>query len=114
MTFAIRIATPDDAALLSHLGAELFEQTFGTANSAENMAAYLARTFRPEVQSGELGDAEGRVWIAEDGGGKAIGYAMLWRDSRTDSVTAAQPAEIQRIYADRSVHGRGVGDALMR
>ncbi|HEX4683548.1 MAG TPA: GNAT family N-acetyltransferase [Gemmatimonadaceae bacterium] len=110
----IRLATTDDAALLSRLAATLFEQTFARDNTPDDMAAYLANTFRPDVQSAELAHEACRVWIAEDDEGSAIGYAMLWRDSRIDSVDARLPAEVQRIYVDRSLHGQRVGDALMR
>jgi GNAT superfamily N-acetyltransferase len=78
------------------------------------MSLYLEQTFRPELQAAELGDSACVVWIAEDRAGTPIGYAMLWRDSRVDVVDAEHPAEIQRIYAERSHHGRGVGHALMR
>src|SRR4051812_48293102 len=110
----IRLASPKDAKLVSELAATLFEQTFAADNTPEDMAAYLAQTFRPDLQSAELGDEACRVWIAEDDGGAAMGYAMLWRDSRTDSVDARLPAEVQRIYVDRALHGQRVGDALMR
>jgi ribosomal protein S18 acetylase RimI-like enzyme len=110
----IRLASPDDAELLARLAATLFEQTFARDNTAEDMAWYLAKAFSPGVQSAELADESCRAFIAEDDGGSAIGYAMLWRDSRTDGVDARSPAEVQRIYVDRSLHGQRVGDALMR
>jgi ribosomal protein S18 acetylase RimI-like enzyme len=112
-SFTLREATTDDAELLARVGATLFEQTFGAANSPEDMASYLASTFTPENQSAELGDDACVVWIAEDETGTAVGYATLWRDSRADSVAANLPAEIQRIYADQAFHGRGLGKALM-
>jgi ribosomal protein S18 acetylase RimI-like enzyme len=110
----LRVATVGDAALLSRLAAALFEQTFGAHNTAADMAAYLGATFSPALQSAELADEACRVWIAEDAAGAAIGYAMLWRDSRIDCVAARLPAEIQRIYVDRAHHGQRVADALMR
>lgn len=110
----LRIATVDDAEMLARLAASLFEQTFGAMNTPQDMTMYLARTFSPELQAAELADDACRVWIAEDGAGLPIGYAMLWRDSEIPSVDARHSAEIQRIYADREFHGRGVGDALMQ
>ena len=110
----LRIATVDDAVVVSRLAARLFEQTFGAVNTAEDMKSYLAHSFRPELQAAELGDQACRTWIAEDTDGTPIGYAMLWRGNRTEGVEATSPAEIQRIYVDRALHGRAVGDALMR
>ncbi|HXT16753.1 MAG TPA: GNAT family N-acetyltransferase [Gemmatimonadaceae bacterium] len=110
----LRRATTDDAALLSRLGARLFEQTFAAANTADDMAAYLAQTFHADAQAAELADDRCRVWFAEDDAGEPMGYVMLWRDSRTESVDAKHPAEIQRIYVDRPYHGRGVANVMMR
>lgn len=110
----LRLATIQDAGLLSRLAASLFEETFASANTVEDMAMYLAQTFRPERQAGELGDPACRVWIADDDDHTPIGYAMLWRDSRIECVNAERPAEIQRIYAARAFHGGGVGEALMQ
>lgn len=110
----IRVATLRDAGLLSTLAASLFEETFANANTAGDMAMYLAQTFRPELQAAELGDPARRVWIAEDDQHTPIGYAMLCRNSSIDCVSAQRPAEIQRIYAARAFHGGGVGEALMQ
>ena len=54
------------------------------------------------------------VLIAEDPAGSPIGYAMLRRGALGPGINASDPAEIERIYADRDWHGRGVGPLLMR
>jgi len=110
----LRKASPKDATLLSRLAATLFAQTFAESNTPQDMATYLDQTFRVELQEAELADPACVTWLAEDARGNAVGYAMLWQGSRIESVQAKHPAEIQRIYADRSMHGRGVGAALMR
>lgn len=110
----IRLAHPDDAPLLAELAARLFEQAFGSANTPEDMAAYLAEHFGPEQQRAELTEPNRRVWIASDGEGRAMGYASLLRGSGTDGVAASRPAEIERIYVDQEFHGRAVGELLMR
>jgi ribosomal protein S18 acetylase RimI-like enzyme len=109
----IRLATLDDARLLAQIGARLFEQTFADANEPANMRAYLATAFSLECQSAELGDPECVVWIAEDPGGAAVGYAMLRRAAGADGVPELDAAEVQRLYVDKPWHGRGVGEALM-
>jgi GNAT superfamily N-acetyltransferase len=110
---AIRRATPDDAAVIADLGARLFEQTFGAMNTAEDMAQYLANAFSPELQRAEIVDPERAVFLAVDGAGTPIGYAIMRRRSRSNGVVAERPVEIQRIYVDRSRHGGGVGATLM-
>jgi GNAT superfamily N-acetyltransferase len=106
-------ATTDDAATLASLGARLFQQAFGADNDPEDLRLFLARTFAPSAQLTELADADRVVWIAEIAG-EPVGYATLRRGSRSLCVSARSPAEVQRIYADSSWHGRGVGAALMQ
>lgn len=112
--FALRPAVLSDAFLLAHLGARLFEQAFGEANDPADVRAYVADAFSVEREKGILTDANRAVWIAEDAGRAAIGYAVLRRGSTGDGVRGVTPAEVQRIYSDRAWHGQGVGDALMR
>jgi len=112
-TPTVRIATEADATLLARLGARLFEQAFGAANDAADMAAYVAAAFSPEAIRGVLLDDDAITWIAEDPGHAAIGYAVLRRGSKGDGVTSERAAEVQRIYVERAWHGQGVGEVLM-
>lgn len=111
MTIRLRTATIDDAAMLSALGARLFEQTFAPDNTPEDMRAYLAEAFTPAVQTAELSEPNRMTLIAEDDSGTAIGYAVLIRGAMVKGVEGERPAELCRIYVDRSLHGRPVDDA---
>jgi diamine N-acetyltransferase len=110
---SLRRADTADARLLAQLGARLFEQTFAGANTPENMASYLAKTFTVDGQRAELSDPNRATWIAEDAGKAAVGYAVLCRGTRSDGVAGHAPAEIQRIYVDQAWHGQHVGELLM-
>jgi GNAT superfamily N-acetyltransferase len=110
--FEIRRANVDDARLLTELGARLFEQAFGDVNEPENLRAFLDAAFSADAQAAEVRDPERVTFIAERDG-EAIGYATLRRGRRADGVVGERPVELQRIYVDKSWHGRGVGDALM-
>ena len=112
-TIRLRRATTADARLLAELAARLFEDTFGPDNDPEDMRAYLAGAFSEEKQLAELADEERAVWLALDSAGRAIGYAVMRRGTHSNGIVAERPAEVQRIYADRSWHGRGTGRALM-
>ena len=107
-TVRLRVATIDDAALLAELGARLFAQTFGAANTPEDMEAYLAGAFSPETQAAELAEPDRMTWIAEDAAGVPIGYVVLIRNAGVDSVVAERPAELRRIYVDLSATPQGV------
>jgi len=109
----IRPATVEDAALLAELGARLFEQTFGAMNTREDMEAYLPGAFSPEIQTRELSESDRAAVLAFDEAGNAVGYAMTRRGSRSNGITGERPVEFQRIYVDKSLHGRGLGVQLM-
>jgi len=109
----IRQATVADAEVLAQLGARLFEQTFGDDNTPENMREYLASAFSVDAQRDELSDVDRAVWLAVGADRTNVGYAILRRGTRASGVTGSRPAEVQRIYADRTWHGHGVGNALM-
>ena len=114
----VRVATPADARVLAALAARLFEQSFGEANTPENMAAYLEKSFGETRQKAELEAAESRFWLAESERGEAVGYAHV-RLGRTIPVavasdeTSKRQAELVRLYVDRALHGSGLGAALI-
>jgi ribosomal protein S18 acetylase RimI-like enzyme len=112
-TQTIRCASVADARVLAEFAARLFEETFGPENDPADMRAYLAGAFSTERQAAELSDTDRVAFIADENGGEPIGYALLRRGSRADGVVADRPAEIQRIYAVRALHGRGIGNSLM-
>jgi GNAT superfamily N-acetyltransferase len=119
-TVRLRTAGVADAARLAALGAHLFGQTFGPDNTGEDMAAYLAEHFSIERQSAELCETERVTWIAENGLEAPVGYAVLIHGDRVESIDGAHPAEVRRIYVDRSLHGQtingtggGVGALLL-
>ena len=108
-----RVARPDDAALLTELGASTFSETFESANTPEDFAAYMSAAFGEEIQRAELEDPETTVFFAERGG-EAVGYVMV-REGRVPSCVSADDAvQIARLYARRRVLGQGVGAALMQ
>jgi ribosomal protein S18 acetylase RimI-like enzyme len=108
----ISVATLEDAPVLADLGARTFRDTFGSDNSESDMAAYLAQSFSPEIQSRELQDAATTFLIASIAGNPA-GYAKLRIGHTPSRIAAASAIEIVRFYADAPWIGRGVGAALM-
>jgi diamine N-acetyltransferase len=108
-----RVARLEDAALLAELGASTFRETFASANTAEDLSAYMQASFGEAIQRSELEEPATTVFLAERDG-EAEGYVML-RDRRAPSMVAAEHAlEIARLYARRRVLGAGVGAALMQ
>ena len=112
-TIQLRRATTADARLLAEVAARWFGETFGPDNDPEDMRLYLASSFSEDIQLAELVEEGRAVWIAVDESGEWIGYASMRRGARGNGVAGDRPAEVQRIYADRKWHGRGVAASLM-
>jgi len=109
----VRRANPDDASLLTDLGARTFYDTFAPDNTPENMEAYLASSFHVSVQTEELADPESTFLIAEIAGTPA-GYAKLHSGEPLEEIKGAKAVELVRLYASHEWLGRGIGEALMR
>jgi len=109
----IRRANREDAGLLADLGARTFAQTFGTDNTPEDMAAYIAASFNVAQQTAELTDPASTFLIAEIDGVTA-GYAKLHTGEPAEGVDGPKPVELVRLYVSREWLGRGVGEVLMR
>jgi ribosomal protein S18 acetylase RimI-like enzyme len=112
-TIVTRAAHPGDAALLTELGATTFAETFESANTPEDFAAYMAAAFGEDIQRAELEDPGTVVFFAERDG-EAVGYVMLREGRAPSSVTADDALQIARLYARLHELGRGVGAALMQ
>ena len=109
----IRRATVDDAARLAEVGARIFVDTFAAQNTAEDMNAFLARTYGEAHQRRELEDPA-LVTLLVESDSALVAFAQLRRGEAPECVDAESHIEIQRFYVDRSLQGRGVAQTLMR
>ena len=111
----IRAATPVDAEPLAALAEQTFRDTFADDNSTDDMDAYVRDSFSLDRVRDELADGVNTFLLAVmDGEARPDGYAKLRNGTADPSVTGPDPIELQRLYADRSAKGQGVGAALMR
>ena len=109
----IRYGTTEDAKLLSELGARTFYDTFAKDNTPENIAAYLQKSFSPEMQFDELSQPDVIFFIAEFEE-IPVGYAQLILNSKDEVIKGIRPLEIRRIYTLQEYLGKGVGKELMQ
>ena len=109
----LRIATVEDAAVLSQLGERTFRDSFGADNSVEDMEAFLSSHYRPELQAAELLDARNLSLLAEVEDTPA-GFALLRDGPREPGVQGERPLNLARLYVDKPFLGAKVGAALMR
>jgi GNAT superfamily N-acetyltransferase len=107
---AYRDGTPEDAQLMSRLGAASFTETFGHLYSSENLALFL-ENHRPENWARELNDPAYAVRIAEEDGAPA-GFTKLGPPS-LPFPTSGPTAELRQLYVLTPWHGAGVAAVLM-
>ena len=107
-----RVATLDDARLLSELGAATFRETFVNENTPEDMAVYLSQNFVPERLEEELSDPLSTFLILELSG-KPVGYAKLSKSDPDSGVTGTRPLELVRLYVLAEHIRQGAGAMLM-
>ena len=108
----IRYASPEDAKMLSELGARTFYDTFAKDNTAEDIALHLKKSFSPEIQLREL-SAPDTIYLVAELDQEPVGFAQLILDSTGPSLKGTKLLEIRRIYAIQEYVGRGVGKELM-
>ena len=107
------------AAHLAELGRKTFADTFGATTPPDDMAAYLAQSFGPEIQLAELLRPDVTYLLAQMQG-QLVGYAKLRDNSPlglpdgADPVAAHGRLEIEQLYVAEDWIGTGLGAALMR
>jgi diamine N-acetyltransferase len=112
MTFLLRQALDRDAEALARFAAEVFAEAFGAQNNPDDLAAYLAEAFGPEVQAAEIADPSYRTLLLEVGG-ELAGYAQLRRRPAPPCVTTPAPVELKRFYLAAGHRGEGLAARLM-
>ena len=109
---SIRRGLLRDAAALAALGARTFADTFGAANTPEDLRLYLADTYAEPLQQAELTNPDMLTMLVESGD-ELVAFAQVRRGSAPTCVALPSPVEIWRFYVDRPWHGRGVAEPLM-
>jgi ribosomal protein S18 acetylase RimI-like enzyme len=113
MPITVRTATLADRATLTDFGRRMFEEAFAAQNTPGNMRAYLDEAFNEPRQTAELSDPARVTFFAEQDG-MLVGYAQVHRRDAPDVAGVTGGLELVRLYVDRSAHGRGVAQELMR
>ena len=108
----IRRAVTDDAAILSHLAARTFVQSFGHLYDPGDLQAFLDEAYTVERQRMILSHPDYAVWLLEDGG-EAVGHAAAGPCGLPHADVAAGDGELKRLYVLASHQGGGWGGRLM-
>ncbi|RQS65486.1 GNAT family N-acetyltransferase [Burkholderia sp. Bp8963] len=113
----IRIANVGDAERLAELKRDTFRETFvegfGIPYGAEDLAAYEAASYSPDVVRGQLLDPEHRTWVVEASDQSLVGYAFVGPCKLPHPEVKNGDGEICQIYLRRGAQGTGAGQSLL-
>jgi ribosomal protein S18 acetylase RimI-like enzyme len=108
----IRKANRSDAMSLSRLAEATFRETFGPANTAQDMDLHCQSSYSEEFQADEIVDPKMVTLLAEHQE-ELVGFAQLRWGSAPGFVPGNTPGEILRLYVAGNLHGKGIAQALM-
>ena len=109
--FEIRKVSVNDVEFLVEISSQTFDETFSAYNTAENMHRYIFENFSTDKLTDEINNADSEFYFAviED---KIIGYIKInFREAQTE-IKSAESLELERIYAVKEFHAKGVGKLL--
>ena len=113
MSIVIKEATTEDALLIANISHQTFYETFAEYNTKENMDKFLNQQFTKGKLILEVGAKENIFLLAYDGD-QIAGYVKIRDEKAPFSLGNINVLEIARIYAMRSLIGRGIGSKLMQ
>ena len=108
----LRQATPGDVLALQRLAIQTQVDTFGAYNTEANMKAYLDTAYSVENLEQELQEPESRNYLAFLGD-KLVGFMRLRQTPEVEHLLGPNTIELQRLYVDTEMKGKGIGGRLM-
>ncbi len=113
MNISIRKAHISDVKIISALAITTFYEAYFEQDASINLANYVIEAFSVEKIRAELEDVNSTFFIAEIDK-KAVGYAKLRENSKTECVKVENSIELQRIYVLEKMKGKSVGKFLLQ
>lgn len=111
-SLTIRRATLDDAAALSRIGIETFDETFGHLYPPEDLARFFASAYGLEKTRRDLADPDKAAWLVESDG-KVVGHALAGPCDLPHPDVTPSCGELKRLYILKAYHGGGTGTRLL-
>ena len=117
MTAVIRPAIPADIPALAALKLATFRETFLAGGFAipyppEDLAAFEATSYAPDVIEAELGNEARATWVAEDASGLQ-GYAHVGPCKLPHPEVGPGAGELYQIYVRGTAQGTDLGRGLL-
>jgi ribosomal protein S18 acetylase RimI-like enzyme len=93
---------------LQHISRTTFYQSFAEKNTKENMQFFLDHYYSDEKLLSEWMNGDSMFFFAKEGV-RTVGYLKLNTGAAQTVLPNDQALEIERIYIDQSMQGRGIG-----
>ena len=104
---------PDHIPALAALASGTFTTTFGHLYPAEDLAAFLEKSYNPDTLLAETQDPR-HFWRMAWDDGRALGYLQCGPVGLPHpDADPAREGELKRIYVLKAAQGQGLGKALM-
>ena len=102
----------EDLQVLKSLSRRTFHATFGHLNSPENMQLFDVLHFTDERLRSELLNPDSTFFFAKLGD-DVLGYLKINQNNAQTILPNEAGIEIERIYVDQALKGRGIGKAFI-
>jgi ribosomal protein S18 acetylase RimI-like enzyme len=103
----------EEAAALATLGRDSFVETFGHLYTPEDLNAFLADTYAPDVVAAQIASPRYIFRVAQENG-KLVGYCKLGLDVSLDyDPEGRRVVELKQLYLMATHQGVGVAQQLM-
>ncbi len=105
--------TPADIPALSSLAIETFSETFAHLYPPEDLTAFLAKSYAPDVLAAEVADHT-QFWRIVYEGDDAVAYLQIGPVGLPHpDANPAGEGELKRLYVHSSQQGKGLGKTLL-
>ncbi|MFA0814455.1 MAG: GNAT family N-acetyltransferase [Anaerofustis sp.] len=112
MNLTFRKPTTEEVHTLCEFASEIYYETFIDGNSERVMQDYLDEAFASEKLTQELNNPDSTfLFLYADG--VLAGYLKVNRAPSQTDINDPDMMELERIYAAKEFHGKGIGQALM-
>lgn len=108
----LRPALPTDALCLGVLAMQVFLDTYATDGIRPEIAREVLGTYTPAAYDALLARSDVSILVAERRG-HLLGFAQTTLGTGHALVSAAAPAELDRLYVQEPFTGRGLGRRLL-
>lgn len=113
MELEIKQCRVEDLPSLRSLAIKTFVDTYGQYNTPEAMAEYLEEAFGPDQLLRQLTTSDS-AFYALCSADQWMGYIKLNEGAAQTDGRDGHALEIERIYVDRDLQGRGLGKRLLQ